>query len=119
MSGQRVLLAIAALWGLLGVVLWAAGSHPPMVSAMATGGQMMLVHAVAVLALLNSTLVAGWRRAAPLALWLTGSGLFALETVLRHLIGVSPLGLLAPIGGGVVIIGWLVLAAGAVTAPRT
>ena len=29
MNGQRVILGIAALWGLFGVVLLAMGSHPP------------------------------------------------------------------------------------------
>jgi uncharacterized membrane protein YgdD (TMEM256/DUF423 family) len=109
MDGQRILLAITALWGLLGMLMLAAGSHPPRIGVLAVGGQVMLFHAVAVLALLNTSLVTGWKRALPLALMLTGSGLFALSMWLRSA-GSLDFGVLAPIGGGVAIIGWIVLA---------
>ena len=113
MSGQRIIFGIAALWGLLGMMLLAAGSHPPAVSLLATGGQVLLFHAVAVLAVVNTQLVTGWRRAAPMALMLTGSGLFALALTLHAMTGVAAFALLAPVGGGLAILGWLVLAAGA------
>ena len=109
MSGQRILLAIAALWGVLGMLMLAAGSHPPQIGVLAVGGQVMLFHAVAALALINTSLLAGWKRALPLALMLTGSGLFGLSMWLRTA-GVFEFGVLAPIGGGVAIIGWIVLA---------
>jgi uncharacterized membrane protein YgdD (TMEM256/DUF423 family) len=109
MDGQRILLAIAALWGLLGMLMLAAGSHPPQIGVLAVGGQVMLFHAVAALALINTALIAGWKRALPVALMLTGSGLFGLSMWLRT-VGVLDLGLLAPIGGGLAIIGWIVLA---------
>ncbi len=109
MDGQRILLAIAALWGLLGMLMLAAGSHPPQIGVLAVGGQVMLFHAVAALALINTALIAGWKRALPVALMLTGSGLFGLSMWLRTA-GVLDLGLLAPIGGGLAIIGWIVLA---------
>ncbi len=109
-AGQRILLAITALWGLAGVIMLAAGSHPPQTGLLATGGQFLLFHAAAVLALLNTQLLNGWRRAAPMALMLTGSGLFALEIVLHVTTGVTAFGLLAPIGGGLAILGWLGLA---------
>jgi uncharacterized membrane protein YgdD (TMEM256/DUF423 family) len=112
-GGQRILLAITALWGLAGVVMLAAGSHPPQTGLLATGGQFLLFHAAAVLALLNTQLLDGWRRAVPVALMLTGSGLFALEIVLHVVTGVSALGFLAPVGGGLTILGWLVLAVAA------
>ncbi len=118
MSGQRIIFGIAALWGLIGMVMLAAGSHPPAMSLMATGGQVLLFHAAAVLAIVNTQLVNGWRRAVPVALLLTGSGLFALEIVLHVATGVAAFGLLAPVGGGLAIFGWLALAAGAFVQPK-
>ncbi len=115
MNGQPILLAIAALWGLLGVVFLAAGAHGVYPGILSTGGQVLLFHAATVLALLNTQLVSGWRRAAPIALMLTGSGLFALEVALHAFTGVTALGFLAPIGGGVTILGWLTLIIGALT----
>ncbi len=117
MDGQRILLAIAALWGLLGMLMLAAGSHPPQIGVLAVGGQVMMFHAVSALALINTALIAGWRRALPVALMLTGSGLFGLSMWLRTA-GVLDFGLLAPIGGGLAIIGWVVLAAVALLPAR-
>lgn len=113
MTGQRIILAIAALWGLAGVVMLASGSHPPQIGLLAVGGQFLLFHAAAVLALVNTQLVSGWRRALPIALMLTGSGLFALEILLHVSTGISAFGILAPIGGGLAILGWLLLVIGA------
>ena len=117
MDGQRILLGIAALWGLLGMLMLAAGSHPPRIGVLAVGGQIMMFHAVAALALINTTLVTGWRRALPVALMLTGSGLFGLSMWLRTA-GVLDFGLLAPIGGGLAIVGWIVLAVSALLPAR-
>ncbi|MFT4076224.1 MAG: hypothetical protein QM647_11925 [Asticcacaulis sp.] len=107
-TGQRIILAIAALWGLAGVVMLASGSHPPQTGILAIGGQFLLFHAVAVIAILSTSLISGWRRALPMALMLTGSGLFAFEIIIHATTGVV-LPALAPIGGGVAILGWLAL----------
>lgn len=111
MTGQRIILAIAALWGLAGVIMLAAGSHPPQTGSLAIGGQFLLFHAAAVIGILSTALVSGWRRALPMALMLTGSGVFAFEIVIHATTGVVLPGL-APIGGGVAILGWLALFAG-------
>lgn len=113
MTGQRIILGIAAVWGLLGVVLLAMGSHPPAATIMATGGSFLLFHAAAVLAINNSALVGGWRRALPIALMLTGSGIFGLETLIHGTTGILALQMFAPVGGGLAILGWLALAIGA------
>ena len=107
-AGQRIILSIAALWGLAGVIMLAAGSHPPQTGTLAIGGQFLLFHAAAVIAILSTSLISGWRRAMPMALMLTGSGLFALEIIIHVTTGVVLPGL-APIGGGVTILGWLAL----------
>jgi uncharacterized membrane protein YgdD (TMEM256/DUF423 family) len=113
MTGQRIILGIAAFWGLAGVVLLAMGSHPPAATILATGGSFLLFHAAAVLAVNNSAVLAGWRRAAPVALMLTGSGIFGLETLIHGTTGILAFQMFAPLGGGLAILGWLVLAIGA------
>jgi uncharacterized membrane protein YgdD (TMEM256/DUF423 family) len=115
--GQRLILALAALWGMAGVIMLAAGSHPPQTGNLAVGGQFLLFHAAAVIAILSTTVVSGWRRALPMALMLTGSGVFALEIILHATTGVIVPGM-APIGGSLVILGWLVLAVGALLEPK-
>jgi len=107
--GQRILLSIAGLWGMAGVIMLAAGAHAPNMGILATGGMMLLFHAAAVIGLIKSPLVSGWRRALPVALMLLGSGLFGLEVALHAVLGVTPLLILAPVGGTVTILGWLVL----------
>lgn len=107
-TGQRIILAIAALWGLGGVIMLAAGSHPPQTGTLAIGGQFLLFHATAVIAILSTSLISGWRRALPMALMLTGSGIFAFEIIIHATTGVILPGL-APIGGGITILGWLAL----------
>jgi uncharacterized membrane protein YgdD (TMEM256/DUF423 family) len=107
-TGQRIILSVAALWGLAGVIMLAAGSHPPQTGALAIGGQFLLFHATAVIAILSTSLISGWRRALPMALMLTGSGIFAFEIIIHATTGVILPGL-APIGGGITILGWLAL----------
>ncbi len=119
MSGQRIILGIAALWGLFGVVLLAMGSHPPAATVLATGGSFLLFHAAAVLAVNHSVLLTGWRRALPVALLLTGSGIFGLETFIHGTTGVLAFQLFAPVGGGLAILGWLALAIGAFVPDKT
>ncbi len=107
-TGQRIILAIAALWGLAGVIMLAAGSHPPQTGTLAIGGQFLLFHAATIIGILSTSLISGWRRALPMALMLTGSGIFAFEIVIHATTGVILPGL-APIGGGITILGWLAL----------
>ena len=117
-SGQRIILAIAALWGMAGVIMLAAGSHPPQTGLLAHGGEVLLFHAVAVIGVLGTTLITGWRRALPMALMLTGSGLFAFEILLHVTTGILALGILAPIGGCIAILGWLALVIAPLLEPR-
>ncbi len=115
MQGQRIIMGIAALWGLAGVIMLAMGSHPPAATILGTGGSFLLFHAAAVLAVNNSALIAGWRRAAPVALLLTGSGIFGLETLVHGTTGILAFQMFAPVGGGIAILGWLMLAFSAFT----
>ena len=69
-----------------------------------TGGFYQLIHAVAVLALA--------RQAAPLALWLLlgGAALFAATLYAMALGAPRWFGAITPIGGTLMIVGWLLLA---------
>ncbi len=116
-TGQRIIVTIAALWGLAGVIMLAAGSHPPQIGTLAVGGQFLLFHAVAVIGILSTSLISGWRRALPMALMLTGSGVFALEIIIHAATSVILPGL-APIGGGIAIFGWLALVIAPLIEPR-
>lgn len=116
MTGQRIILAIAGLWGLAGVIMLAAGSHPPQTGNLAVGGQFLLFHAAAAIGLLSTVLITGWRRALPLALLLTGSGVFALAILIHSLAGIVIPGL-TPIGGTIAILGWLAVVIGALVEP--
>lgn len=107
--GQRIILSIAAFWGMMGVIMLAAGSHAPNMGILASGGMMLLFHAVAVIGLVKTPLLSGWRRALPVALMLLGSGLFGLEVGLHATLGLTPFVMLAPIGGTITILGWLAL----------
>ena len=44
---------------------------------------------------------------------LTGSGIFGLETLIHGTTGILAFQMFAPLGGGLAILGWLVLAIGA------
>ena len=111
--------ALAGLWGLAGVIMLAMGSHPPQTGILATGGQFLLFHAPAVMAVANQRRFGGVYKRAALALLLAGSGLFAVEVVFHAAARSPALTLLAPIGGGAAMLGWLCVAIGAVRAGKT
>ena len=114
---SRLTFALAGAWGLWGVILLAMGGHPPAEGVATTGGQFLLFHAAAVIGILSTALVSGWRRALPMALMLTGSGVFAFEIVIHATTGVVLPGL-APIGGGIAILGWLALVIAPLIEPK-
>ena len=111
---SNLFLGLAGLWGAVGVIMLAAGGHPPQTGIMTTGGQFLLFHAPAVMATALQTRFGGVYKRAALVLLLAGSGLFALEIILHTAYGSNIAGPLAPIGGGLAILGWLCVAIGAV-----
>lgn len=106
---QRLLVTAAGLSGFAAVALAALSAHGAEPARAMTSQVALLLgwHAPALLGL------AAWGRA-PLAglLWVAGLLLFGTAVLLRAHAGVS-LGLVAPIGGSVTMLGWLVLAAAA------
>lgn len=116
------LLCSASTIGLVSLIGGAAASHvwrdrlsPEAIMALQTGFQYALIHALgaALLAVMAITVPAkfplrfmltGW-------LWTAGSLLFAGGIALNRLWEISAAGMLAPIGGTVLMAGWATLAA--------
>lgn len=116
MKFDRFLFAAGALCGAAGVALSAAASHGGSTNV-ATAANFLLFHAPALLAL---SLVAQGRvvRAGAIVL-LVAVLLFAGDLLARDYLDQRLFPFAAPIGGTGMILGWLVLAAGALFAPKT
>lgn len=118
MTGQRSLLIVAGLAGMVGVALAAAGAHVPGGERLATAGNMAMAQAPALLAIgffvPTSALwmtISGWA----IALGLFGfSGSLAFHT----LTGSAALSFIAPIGGTTMMLGWLGIAFSAFLAKK-
>jgi len=114
---SRAIPAIAALFGLSGVALGAFGAHglqdlvaPPMLEVWKTAVSYQMYHTPVILLL---GLLPGLRA---LALVRIAGGCFVVGTVvfsgsLYALVGldIPRLGMITPIGGALLIVGWLVL----------
>lgn len=110
---DRILLALGALAGLLGVVASAAAAHGAGIDSLKTAAQFLLFHAPVVIGLV--ALIAtgathrGLTRASALAI-LIGLALFCGDLALRALLATPFFPMAAPAGGIVLMVGWLVLA---------
>ncbi|WP_136248457.1 DUF423 domain-containing protein [Halomonas borealis] len=116
---------MVALGGALTVVAGAFGAHalsgalaPRLMTAFETGVRYQAWHTLAMLGVL------AWRASLPLpgqrltlGLWLAGIGLFSGSLYALALSGVAMLGAITPLGGGLLIAGWLALAACVLRAP--
>lgn len=109
---DRNLLLFGALNGAVAVALGAFAAHgvaPPIKDLLRTGAQYQLIHAaLAVACALTPDRAAGVR----LAGWIGAAGglVFCLALALVGLADLRPMGAVAPIGGLLMIGGWLVLA---------
>jgi uncharacterized membrane protein YgdD (TMEM256/DUF423 family) len=117
----QVLLAVAGLMGAVGIVLKAANSHGKLGSGLDGAGDLLLIHALAVLAivaLLREPLL--YRPLALAALWgfAAGAVLFAADVASRAYLGGRLFPFAAPAGGMIMIAGWVVLAISALIALR-
>lgn len=120
MSGlDRILAALAAVAGGLGVAASAAAAHTSGGETLRTAAQFLLFHAPAILAL-TGLAAAGLTRGAltrlAAAALLIGLVLFSGDLALRALTGTPLFPMAAPSGGVVLMAGWL-LAAVAVLIP--
>lgn len=111
---MNLLLALAALSGAMAVAAGAFGAHGASGDAvdwLKTGAQYQLLHAVAALAALQFT------ARGPAWLFVIGAAIFAGTLYLMALGLPRWLGAITPIGGAMLIIGWLWLAWTATTRP--
>jgi uncharacterized membrane protein YgdD (TMEM256/DUF423 family) len=98
---------IGGIAGSLGVALAAIGSHLPGGELLLTASQMLLFHAPAFLAL-ACLRGAGPRIVVPASVFCLAAGLlfFCGDLSLRTLLGERAFPMAAPIGGGLMILGW-------------
>jgi len=105
--------AAAGLMGAAGVALAAVAVHRLPTPAMASAAQMLMVHAVAVLAIsawaVRSVNAAGWWRVAARVM-LLGTALFAGDIALRGFEAGQLFPMAAPIGGSLTIFAWVLVA---------
>jgi uncharacterized membrane protein YgdD (TMEM256/DUF423 family) len=113
------LLVLAGLMGAGGVGLAAAAAHAAPASGLDSAAYLMLFHAAAVLgagSLTKQELL--WRPLGLIAMacFVAGGVLFASDISMRAFAGHRLFPMAAPTGGSLLILGWLVLAAAAITA---
>ena len=112
MSSSRNLLVFAALNGALAVALGAFAAHgagPAIKSLLTTGAGYQLAHAVLAVAI---AIWPGRPGLATTAGWLAASGglIFAIALSMIGLLSLPAMGMVAPIGGILMIAAWLLLA---------
>ena len=116
MQVYRIWLALGALMGALAVAAAAYAAHAPVdparAKALASAVQMQGWHALALVAVGLLGTAGGWPGHLAGALFLAGTALFC-GAVYIPLFGGPSLGMTAPVGGTMLIIGWLALAVGA------
>jgi uncharacterized membrane protein YgdD (TMEM256/DUF423 family) len=113
------LVALAGLTGAGGVILSAANAHLLPDIRLYRAANLLLIHAVAALALCGLALLAprrgSWFAGAAGTL-LSGSLVFACDMTLRAAHGAKLFPMAAPIGGSLLILGWIIVAISAAAA---
>lgn len=108
------LVSAGGVLGFCGVAVSAAASHIGGSALGQTAGTFLLIHAAAVLAIASlvelATRPVGLVSAG--AFLTLGTGLFAGDLVLAGFWDLRPFPPAAPIGGGLLLVGWLMVAAG-------
>jgi uncharacterized membrane protein YgdD (TMEM256/DUF423 family) len=116
---HKFFIAYAGLMGAAGVLLAAQAAHGSSGSGLDSAAHMLLVHALAVLA--GSALLEQKRLCRPgalaaLAAWTAGGTLFASDIATRAFVGQRLFPMAAPIGGTLLIAGWVALTGAALLA---
>jgi uncharacterized membrane protein YgdD (TMEM256/DUF423 family) len=116
MQAAAALAVYAGLAGAAGVALAAAGAHGTALSALTPAAQLLLMHAAAALGIAAVAIRAehpvGFLLAA--LILLVGASLFSGDIAVRTLWGARLFPMAAPVGGSIMILGWLLLAAAGV-----
>ena len=112
MQAAAALAVYAGLAGAIGVGMAAAGAHGSALSALTPAAQFLIMHAAAALAV--SAIAVRAAHPAPFLIaalvLLLGVSLFSGDIAARTLWGTRLFPMAAPLGGMVMIAGWLVLA---------
>lgn len=110
------LVAVAALYGAAGVATAAAAAHRVDDPSLGTASTFLMIHALAILVLVAvaGAYGAGRLLTVPAGVIAIGVLLFSGSLILKVFLGASPLPAAAPVGGALLIVGWLAAAAGAV-----
>lgn len=111
MNPNRHLIIFAAANGAIAVMLGAFAAHgagPQIKTLLATGAQYQMVHAVLAVA---CGLWSGGGRLARIAGWLAAAGglIFSASLGMVGLLSLPAMGMTAPVGGALMIAGWLTL----------
>ncbi|HEY0292757.1 MAG TPA: DUF423 domain-containing protein [Hansschlegelia sp.] len=111
-----ILIAVAGVYGALGVATAAAGAHMSGDPRLATVATFLMLHAAALpaVAAAGVALGLGWLALAPAWGLALGTLLFCGDLLVRVIHGSSPLPIAAPTGGTILILSWLALTVGAV-----
>lgn len=114
---RPLILFVSGLMGLSGVALAAAASHGGDTHFLGNASTMCLAHAPVLLALYIGH---GTFRTATLSALVLGLGtiVFAGDLVARHYLGDRLFPFAAPMGGTLMMLGWLLIAAGALFGRR-
>ena len=118
---KRILLTCGALYGALAVALGAFGAHalkarlaPELLAHWGTATQYLALHALALLA--TGLLIERQPPHRSLTLaglaFLLGTAIFSGSLYLRVLLDMPSWGMVTPLGGALLILGWLLLAFG-------
>ena len=115
---RTLILFVSGLMGMAGVALAAAASHGGDTLFLGSASTMCLAHAPVLLGLYLAQ--KHFRTATPAALILgLGTIVFAGDLVARHYLGNRLFPFAAPFGGTMMMLGWLVMAAGAFLPSRS
>lgn len=114
---RPLIVFVSGLMGLSGVALAAAASHGGDAHFLGNASTMCLAHAPVLLALYVAH---GMFRTATLSALILGLGtiIFAGDLVARHYLGDRLFPFAAPVGGTLMMLGWLLVAAGALLGRR-
>jgi uncharacterized membrane protein YgdD (TMEM256/DUF423 family) len=121
MTLNRNLAAFAALNGAIAVLIGAFAAHgagPQVKTLLTTGGHYLMVHALLALV---CAVWPGRGRLVALAGWLAAVGglVFCLALSAIALLSLTVMGAIAPIGGGLMVIAWVLLLIAALRSQST
>jgi uncharacterized membrane protein YgdD (TMEM256/DUF423 family) len=117
MTASRIHILLAALMGAAGVAFWAMAAHRTGGESLVTAAQFLLIHACSVLGLTacrKQALLHGRIASVAAALLILGALLFSGDIAARVLAGGRLFPMAAPLGGSLLILGWLAAAISAV-----